>query len=105
MDSPAAAFNAWDEIFKKAVPYHVTSAQWMTSSLNLENSFSLFDATQADCGCVSMYIPVRKGISGKTDYLSSAYMNMGWGRVVDWTRYGWLLPQNEPYANMIHMLS
>ena len=104
-NSPAAAFNAWDEIFKKAVPYHVTSAQWMTSSLNLENSFSLFDATQADCGCVSMYIPVRKGISGKTDYLSSAYMNMGWGRVVDWTRYGWLLPQNEPYANMIHMLS
>ena len=104
-NSPAAAFNAWDEIFKKAVPYHVTSAQWMTSSLNLENSFSLFDATQADCGCVSMYIPVRKGISGKTDYLSSAYMNMGWGRVVDWTRYGWLLPQYEPYANMIHMLS
>jgi hypothetical protein len=34
-NSPAAAFNAWDEIFKKAVPYHVTSAQWMTSSLNL----------------------------------------------------------------------
>jgi len=63
----------------------------------MENSFNLFDTTQADCGGVSMYIPVREGISDKVDYLNSTCMNMGWNRVVDWTRYGWLLSQYESY--------
>ena len=87
--APADAFSKWDEVFSKAVPYHRTSAQWMTTSAPLEYRFSSFDAQQTTCGCVSMYIPMMSGYNSSPYYYNSTCMNMSWNHVVDWQRFGW----------------
>ena len=94
-NAPASAFAAWNDIFLKAVPYNRTSARWMTMSESLViNGFPYFDSNQTHCGGVSMYIPQNGEHGGRADYNNSTCTNYGWNRVLEWTRFGWLIPQN-----------
>ena len=88
--APADAFSTWDEVFSKAVPYHRTSARWMSMSGSLKNLFYSFDPQQTACGCVSMYVPMKSTYYNTSPYyFNSTSMNFAWNRVVNWQRFGW----------------
>ncbi len=79
--------DAWENVYKQAVPYYRMSGKWMT----VENGYIKFYPELADnCGCVSMFIP-----QDDTAYTSGKYMfnktcnNFEWNRVMDWSRFGW----------------
>ena len=89
----ADAFNQWDEVFRKAVPYNLTSACWMTISNPLKQWFSYFDSSQTECGGLSMFIPKGEKYDSKPYSINKTCLNYGWNRVIDWSRFGWLTSQ------------
>jgi len=81
-----ADLDAWENVYKQAVPYYRMSGKWMT----IENHLKFYPELIDDCGCVSMFIP-----QDDTAYTSGEYCfnktctNFGWNRVMDWSRFGW----------------
>ena len=78
------AYNAWEQAFNLAVPYHRMSQKWMTIYPELMTSFYYFNAS------VSMFIPMKLGAyTGGTYKYNATSNHFGWNRVIDWSRFGW----------------
>ncbi len=88
----ASAFEAWEAVYKQAVPYYRMSMEWMTdySISCLPKYFKRFKKDASLNGCVSMFIPRNDSYhytgDGKYNVTSK---QMGWNRVMDWGRFGW----------------
>jgi len=82
-------YNDWLQAFKQAVPYSRMSMRWMSIYYDQMYSYNFFDQN-ADCGCVSMFVPqnLSNYFSGDFQYNKTAN-HFGWNRIVDWSRYGW----------------
>ena len=86
------AYDAWFEVFKKAVPKRVTSEMWQTnynSGLGTVN-FNDFEVTDAKMGCVSMFFPLDLYYAKTCLYTyNTDIKNMQWYQAVGWSSVGY----------------
>jgi hypothetical protein len=82
-----ADYAEWKAQYDKTVIYKLNCKSWMTE---LSINFNDFNAIDANCGCMSMFVPLMsyQNYVGDLQY-NENIKNYSWYNAVRWNDYGW----------------
>ncbi len=87
-NTDSASYSEWKKSYDLAVPYSLYSAKWMSNFSRLISDMNNFEASEEDCGCVSMFFPNSMYVYTSPNW-NTAIQLFEWNNVIRWQQYNW----------------